>query len=59
MSTHPHIAYELARAREEDVRRAAINRQPRQVNDRRRQASFGRRPTWRFKAPLPRSAAAR
>lgn len=58
MSTHPHIAYELARARQEDVRRAATHRQPKQMNDRRRQASF-RRPTWSLKAPLPRSASAR
>ena len=60
MSTHPHIAYELARARQEDVRRDALRRQPRQMNERSRQASFRRRrPAWPFKAPLPRSAQAR
>ncbi|HET6916006.1 MAG TPA: hypothetical protein VFH56_07945 [Acidimicrobiales bacterium] len=52
MSTHPHIAYELARARQEDVRRDALRRQPRQMNERRRQGPFRRRPTWPFKAPL-------
>ena len=59
MSTHPHIAYELARARQEDVRRDAVRRQPRQMIDRRRQPSLRRRLTRPFKAPLPRSAPAR
>jgi len=59
MSTHPHIAYELARARQEDVRRDTVRRQPRQMNDGRRQRPSRRRLSWPFKAPLPRSAPAR
>lgn len=58
MSTNPYLAYELARCRQEDLRRMAMSR-PGRAKDRRPEPSMRRIRSWSLRAPLPRSAPAR
>lgn len=55
---HPYMAYELARSRQEEVRRQTIRHQ-RRLSYRRQEPSRRRLRFWGLRTPLPRPAPAR
>lgn len=57
MSMNPYMAHELARTREQELRREAM-RHPRPSSRPRREISLRRLRSWSLRAPLPRSATA-
>lgn len=57
MTMHPYLAYELARSREDEVRRLAIRHQ-RRLSAQSRQHATRRFRSWAIKAPRPRPRSA-